>query len=189
MRKLVRTLQCAAKSALRPSRLVLPMVAVGLMTSTGAQALTASNTFNVNINLTASCNVATMSNITANYTSLQASALSGASVQTTAAITCTNSIPYSVALDTGSGGTSLGSLQTLYSDAAVGITYLLTLSGPALSATATSVGSGAAQNVLVQATFGAAQAGSCAGALATATANGCNNSANSARLRTFTVTY
>jgi spore coat protein U-like protein len=189
MRKLVRTLQCAAKSALRPSRLVLPMVAAGLMSINGAQAATATNTFKVNINLTASCNVATMSNITANYTSLQASALTGASVQTTAAITCTNSIPYSVALDTGSGGTPLGPLQTLYSDAAVGITYVLALSGASLSPTATSVGSGIAQNVLVQATFGATQPGSCAGALATATANGCNNSANPARLRTFTVTY
>lgn len=185
MQRIVRSLQSAAKSALRPGRLLVPIAIASMLASTGAQALTATSNFNVNINLTASCSIAPMSDITANYTSGQIAALTGAAVQTTAAITCTNGVPYSVALDTGSGGTSFGPLLTAYSDSSlsggVGITYALGLSD------STFTGNGTAQNVTIQATFGAAQAGSCA--TATLVSGGCNNSANAARLRTLTVTY
>jgi spore coat protein U-like protein len=183
MRKLVRALQSSAKSALRPARLVVPMAAFGLMTAMGVQAAgTDAKTFNVNINLTAACTVTPAGDINVNYLSF-GPLVTGAGVQTTVGIQCTNLLPYRVALDLGSGGSRLGNLYT-YDDAVVGLRYRLALTGSALNLLGRGTGNGLVKTVNVQALLLGGQGGVCA-----TPGGACSNAGNAARLRTMTVSW
>lgn len=182
MRRIVRTFQSAAKSALRPAWRVAPIVTLGLMVASGAQAGTASNTFNVTVNLTPACTVTPAGNITLNYLSF-GPVVSGA--LTTLAIKCTSSLPYSVALDLGSGGNAITPLVYSYTDSAVQLNYALSLSSVSLSPMAAGTGNGSAQTVTVTASMSGNQGGICANSAAV----GCSNSSNAARTRTMTVSY
>lgn len=128
-----------------------------------ANAGTATGNFNVNITLTSVCQLTGPADIAFTYTSFQAAASTGTggafSVQ------CTNSLPYTIALD-----------QTAVTDAAVNLAYTLGLSAAA------GTGNGAAQAFSVTGSMAAAQAGTCA----TGT---CTNAASANKTRTLTITY
>ena len=119
--------------------------------------------FDVNITLTSACQMTTSpSNVLFTYTSLGAAAAStggGFGVQ------CTNSLPYTLALD-----------ATSVTDAAVNLTYTLALS--ATSAT----GNGSAQSYTITGGITAGQVGTCTGAT-------CNNSTSGNKTRTLTIGY
>ena len=129
----------------------------------------ASGTFNVNINLTSSCSIASpVSDVTLAYTSFGAAV----SASTTANVTCTNGLPYGIGLD---------SIAT--TDDVVAIAY--TITGVAAGAPTTGqTGSGSAQAYTMMVTAGAGQSGTCA------TIGGfCTNSLATNKLRTLTVSW
>lgn len=144
------------------SLLVAALLAV--LGSVAAQAGTASNTFNVDINLTSACKIATVPVIAFNYASFQTTAVV---VNSSFNIQCTNTLPITSVTVDGTGS---------YLDADTGLSYTLMLSG------IPSAGTGVAQAVSVQGTMGAGQAGTCA----TAT---CSNAAHTNALRTLTIAY
>jgi spore coat protein U-like protein len=92
---------------MRSSRILSAATAgVLLAAAGGAQALTASNTFNVTANVAANCQVS--------GTDLAFGAFTGAAnVDSTSTITvnCSNGAPYSLALDVGTGGGSFAARQ------------------------------------------------------------------------------
>ncbi len=128
-----------------------------------ANAATAIGNFNVNITLTSVCQVTSTADINFTYSSFQV----GASAGTGGAfsVQCTNSLPYTIALD-----------QTSVTDDAVNLAYTLGLSA------AGGTGNGAAQAYSVTGSMAAAQAGTCATA-------SCTNAAATNKQRTLTITY
>jgi spore coat protein U-like protein len=183
MRRIVRTFQSSAKSALRPAWRVVPLVVMGLMAASGVQAASPqSATFDVTVNLTPACTVTPAGNITLNYLSF-GPVVSGA--LTTVAIKCTSSLPYSVALDLGSGGNAITPLVYSYTDSVVQLNYALSLSSVSLSPMAAGTGNGSAQTVTVTASMAGNQGGICANSAAV----GCSNALNAAKTRTLTVSY
>lgn len=177
MRRIVRTFQSSAKCALRPAWRLVPLAVMGLMTVSGVQSAplpphTASNTFNVTVNLTPACTVTPAGNIVLNYTSFGAAV----NASTTAAIKCTASLPYTLELDLGSSGSVFGPVY-LYTDSVVQLAYGLQLSSYS------GTGSGIAQTVTVNATIGGNQGGLCA------ISAGCSNALNPSKTRTLTVSY
>ena len=155
----------------------LSRILVGLLAAAGlvgasvnAQAATATGNFNVNVTLTSKCEIngtaaatgAVITDIALAYTSFQTSAATGS---TSFNVRCTNSLPYTLALD-----------STSVTDAALNLDYTLTLSATS------NTGNGANQAYTVAASMAAGQAGTCA----TAT---CDNSASANRQRTLTITY
>lgn len=187
MRKLVRALQSSAKSALRPSRLVAPLAALGLITAMGVQAAgTDAKTFNVNINLTSACTVTPAGDINVTYASF-GPAVNGAGAQTTVAIQCTKLLPYTVSLDTGSGGGVNPFVATGYSytDSVVALAYSLAFTGTGLNLiTGGNTGNGLTQNITVQAFLSGGQGGTCS-----APGGACSNTSNAARQRTMMVSW
>jgi spore coat protein U-like protein len=167
MRKLVRTLQCAAKSALRPNRLVLPMVAAGLMSATAAQAGSANASFDTTITLTSGCILGAISNVVVAYTSFSTTPVT--TVGTSASITCTAGLPYTASLDLGSSGDdSLGNGRVVYVDPVLNLSYRLTLSGPSFvsaaapnAAAMTRTGNGLANTLNIDVRLNAGLAGTC----------------------------
>lgn len=114
-------------------------------------------TFPVSIYTPATCSITTgPGNITFNYTSLSAAPVFAS---TTFATTCTNLLPYTMALDATSG-------------TIVGVNYTLALS------TASATGTGLAQTYSINGTVAAGQVGTCV----TATCSG-------SQTRTLTITY
>jgi len=137
----------------------IALIAAGLvigLSSLSAQALTATGTFNVTINFTSVCtaNTAGLAPVF-NYTSLQGTAASFATAQSFS-VTCTNGVPYTMALD--AGGTGYTGAFTApagtYTNTASGLIYSLTL--PAATA-----GTGAAQTYALTGSMAAGQAGTC----------------------------
>lgn len=114
-------------------------------------------TFPVQINVNTSCKISTPpDNVVFTYTSFQ---VTPASANTGFATTCTDQLPYTMALDATSG--------TL-----LGLNYSLSLSA------SSGVGTGLAQSYTINGSIVAGQAGACAGASCSATAP-----------RTLTITY
>lgn len=123
-----------------------------------AQAGTASSNFNVKVTLTSACAITTApGDVAFTYTSAQAGA---ATASTTYGVQCTNTLPYTMALDTTATNT------------VAGLTYALSLSAT------TATGNGSAQSYTVNGTMAANQGGTCA----TATCAG-------SEARTLTITY
>jgi hypothetical protein len=123
-------------------------VTISLYTSAGGRLkFETSGTFPVTINVTASCRISTApGNIIFNYTAFGPAV----NASTTFGTTCTNSLPYTMALDS-----TTGSL--------LGTNYSLALS--ATSAT----GTGAGQTYNISGTMAAGQAGTCSTGTCTAT--------------------
>lgn len=139
---------------------LMGFVAIG---ASVANAGTATGNFNVNITLTSVCQLTGPADLAFTYTSFQAGAATGTggafSVQ------CTNSLPYTIALD-----------QTAVTDNVVNLAYTLGLSA------ASGTGNGAAQAFSVTGSMAGTQAGTCA----TGT---CTNAAATNKQRTLTITY
>jgi len=139
----------------------------------GAGAATATNTFNVGITLSSSCEVMTVPTIAFTYTSFQTT---DSTPSSSFNIRCTNTKSItSVRLDDGSGGVATGLSQS-YTDSATGLSYSLTLAGvPA-------AGTGSAQTISISGLMASGQAGSCNAAT-------CTNAASTNKIRTITITY
>ena len=128
--------------------------AIGL----SAHAGTASQNFNVTVNLTSSCSItAGPTDVDFTYTSFQGTAQP--STGGAFSVRCTNTLPYTMALDATSG-------------TIIGLNYTLALSA------AGGTGNGAAQPYTVNGSMAASQSGTCAGAT-------CSGS----QVRTLTITY
>jgi hypothetical protein len=144
---------------LQIKKLALSSIAAATMLAAAipaAQAATAaSGNFNLIINLTSVCAVSTPGDVTLNYTSMGAAANASSAFD----ITCTNTLPYSMATDV-AGGTAVGLNYTLATSAASG------------------TGNGVAQGYTVDAGITAGQAGTCGTALCSSTT-----------VHTVTVTY
>ena len=123
-----------------------------------AQAGSIAPTFNVTVTLTSKCQVTTApTDVAFTYTSFQPGP---ASASSNYAVQCTNSLPYTMALDSTATNT------------VAGLNYALTLSA------ASGTGSGAVQNYTVNGTMAAGQGGTCA-------LGSCSGSEG----RTLTITY
>ena len=107
-----------------------------------AQAGSIAPTFNVTVNLTSKCQVTTApTDVAFTYTSFQATA---ATASSTYGVQCTNTLPYTMALDTTATNT------------VAGLTYAIALSA------SSGTGNGAAQSYTVNGTMAAGQGGTCA---------------------------
>lgn len=140
------------------------VAALGLSAlSLSSQAATATGNFDVTINLSSKCEVASAPTAAFTYTSFQTLA---ATFSSSFNIRCTNTLPItSVALD---------SLSV--TDDATELAYTLTMG------TAPTVGTGLNQSISLTGSMAGGQAGKCA----TAT---CTNSAATNKQRTITITY
>lgn len=142
--------------------LLVAAMGLGVLGGANANAATATGNFNVVVNLTPVCQVATApGSVTFNYTSFGAVQ----TPSTTIGVQCTNLLPYALSLDgTGSGGTTT----------ALGLNYTLTLSG-----TTGLVADGTNQSYTIQGNMAAGQTGTCA------TPAGCTSTVG----RVVTITY
>lgn len=112
--------------------------------SFSAEAATASQNFNVTVNLTSACSItAGPTDVAFTYTSFQAAAAS--STGGAFSVKCTNLLPYTLSLDSTTG-------------TVIGLNYSLALSA------AGGTGNGNAQAYSVNGTMAAAQSGNCAAA-------------------------
>jgi spore coat protein U-like protein len=139
-----------------------------------AQAANTSGTFQVNITLTSSCTLGSVTAVAFAYTSLGALAnATGGNFN----VTCTNTLPYTFGLQAGSGAASPpGSSTITVTDNAVNLQYQLGTSA------AGGTGNGLAQAYTVNGTIAAAQSGTCAGA-------SCTNAAATNKVQTLIVNY
>ncbi|OGB00226.1 MAG: hypothetical protein A3E79_13445 [Burkholderiales bacterium RIFCSPHIGHO2_12_FULL_61_11] len=140
----------------------LSLLSLSSLLTAPAQAATATGTFNVGLTLTSKCEINNPTDLAMTYTSFQTGASTGTS---TINVKCTNTLPYSLALD---------SLSV--TDADTNLTYTLALSG------ATAAGTGADQVITVTGNIASGQSGNCATA-------SCTNAASANKQRTLTVTY
>lgn len=137
----------------------LGLAAVGM----SAHAATATQNFDVTINLTSVCQIVSAPAATFNYTSFQGT---NATFSSSFNVRCTNTLPItSIALD---------SLSV--TDAATNLAYTLALTG------VPTAGTGLNQSVTLNGTMASGQAGTCA----TAT---CTNTASGNKTRVITITY
>ena len=124
----------------------------------------ATGTFNVNINLTASCSIGTIPDVTLAYTSFGGAV----SAPTTANVKCTNLLPYALSLSPAPA-----------TDDVVNIAYTTALTG-----TVPTAGSGGDQPVTITVSAIAGQAGTCS------TIGGiCNNTTATNKVQTLTVSW
>lgn len=129
-------------------KILLPLVAATsiLAAATANATSTPPSSFNVTVNLTSACSITSAPTPVAfNYTSGQGSAASPTAGSGAFQVTCTNNLPYTLALDATSG-----------TFATVGLNYTLSLSA------ASATGNGAAQSFTVGGSMAANQSGTCA---------------------------
>ena len=142
--------------------LVTALLGIGAM-SLPAHAATATGNFDVTINLTSACQVASSPTAHFEYTSFQTSA---STFSSSFDIRCTNGLPITgIALD-----------STSVTDAATNLAYTLLLG------TLPTQGTGANQSVPLTGSMPANQAGTCGGAT-------CENTSSNNKQRTLTITY
>ncbi|HZZ94813.1 MAG TPA: spore coat protein U domain-containing protein [Usitatibacter sp.] len=142
-------------------KILLPLVAASsILAAASAHAVTTpAQGFNVTVTLTSACTVSAPAAVAFTYTSGQV----GAATATGGGfnVTCTNNLPYTIALDA-AGGTF----------AAVNLAYTLSLSAAA------GTGNGVAQPFTVNGSIAGSQSGTCGSA-----------SCNDTSARTLTVSY
>ena len=143
------------------------MFGIAALASNVANAGSASGSFNVNINLTSSCSIGAIADVTLAYTSFQPGI---ASVATSANVTCTNLLPYTLSLST-----------PIASDPTVAIAYTT-----AFTNTPPTAGTGAAQAVGITVSAVNGQAGTCS-----TPGGACTNAATAAldKVQTLTVSW
>jgi len=151
---------------------VLVASAFGIATSDAANT---SGQFNVNVTLNSTCSLSAVTAIDFTYTSFQGGVANGTAGGYT--VTCTNSLPYSFGLQTGTGAaTPPGAATITVTDNAVNLQYVLGTS--AVGGT----GNGAAQAYNVSGTIAAGQSGTCAAA-------SCSNAAATNRTHTLILNF
>lgn len=140
-----------------------------------SEAANTSGTFNVNITLTSTCTLGTVSAVAFAYTSAQGGAQAGTGGGFN--VTCTTSFPYTFGLQAGNGAPVPPGVATIgVTDNAVNLNYSLGLSA------AGGTGNGAAQAYNVTGTMAANQSGTCATA-------SCTNAASTNAIQTLILNY
>lgn len=147
-----------------------------LLTAPAQAAGTATGSFNVAVTLNSKCELTTAPTaLSFTYTSFQ---IADVTNNTSIALRCTNSLPYTLALS----GTDLVSATGVTANTATGLNYTLALSATANDiatvGTVSSTGTGSTQNFFVNGSMAFGQAGTCA-----------TGSCNSTQARTLTVAY
>jgi spore coat protein U-like protein len=156
-------------------RLITASLVAAALVSGTAQAGSTSGTFNVSITLTSACTLSAVSDVTFAYTSLQAGAQPGAGGGFS--VTCTDTLPYTFGLQSGSGAaTPPGAATISVTDDAVNLAYTLGLSAAGGS------GNGVAQAYSVTGTMAGGQAGTCSAA-------SCTNATATNKTHTLIVNY
>lgn len=150
--------------------MVAALGAAGLA-ATGAQAVTMNDTFDVDINLTAACNLSAVSNVAFSYVSNQGAAQGSTGGDFT--VTCTPGVVYSFSFEHPVGTPTASPVTE--TDNVVNLQYTLTL--PAAVA-ATGVG----QNYSIAGNMPAGQPGNCGAAA-------CTNAAATNKTFNLVVTY
>ena len=155
--------------------LAAALVLSGLVSLPSYAAGTASNTFNVDINLTPGCSVsAAPGAVTFTYTGMQTAAVTAPNVSIY--VQCTKNLPYSASLATAPGN----GYNVI--DALTNLAYTLTLNTAATDLL-NQAGTGAQQTIVVGGTMAGGQAGTCP------TAASCSNLTSANRQQTLTLTY
>ena len=160
-------------------RIIAATAVAAALAAGNTQAGQTSGQFNVNVTLTSVCTLSAVADLDFAYTSFQV----GVSNATGGgfSITCTNSLPYTFALQQGTAaGPFVGPFVTTIgpiNDSVVNLNY-------SLSVSAGGTGSGAAQNYSVSGTMAGGQVGSC-----TVLGGVCNNAAATNRTHTLIVNY
>jgi spore coat protein U-like protein len=157
-------------------RLILAALAsVAALVAPAAQAQSTSGTFNVNITLTSGCSLSAVADVSFAYTSLQGGVANAAGGGYT--VSCTNSLPYTFGLQSGTGApTPPGAATINVTDATLNLGYTLGTNA------AGGTGNGLAQAYNITGTMAAGQAGTCAAA-------SCNNAASGNRTHTLIVNF
>ena len=156
-------------------RIIAASMVAAALAAGHAQAGSTSGQFNVNVTLTSACTLGAITPVAFAYTSLQGSAASATGGGFS--VSCTNSLPYTFGLQSGSGAaTPPGAATISVTDNAVNLSYSLGLSA------AGGTGNGAAQAFSVTGSMAGAQAGTCAVA-------SCTNAAATNKTHTLIVNY
>ena len=156
-------------------KLIASLVVAGAFGVATSDAANTSGQFNVNMTLTSTCSLSAVTAIDFAYTSLQGAVANGTNGNFT--VTCTNSLPYTFGLQTGTGAaTPPGAATITVTDNAVNLQYVLGTS--AVGGT----GNGAAQPFNVTGTMAAGQSGTCAAA-------SCTNAAATNKTHTLILNY
>jgi spore coat protein U-like protein len=152
--------------------------ALALAAAIGVGTTNAANTsgqFTVNVTLTSTCSLSTITALDFTYTSFQAGAATASNGGFT--VTCTNSLPYTFGLQSGTGAAAPpGAATTTLTDNVVNLQYTLGRSA------AGGTGSGAAQAYNVTGTMAASQSGTC-------TSASCTNGAATNKTHTLILNY
>src|SRR3954464_4200230 len=156
-------------------KLMASLLVAGAFGVAPGEAANTSGQFNVNLTLNSTCSLSAVTAVAFTYTSLQ-----GAVQNSTAGgytVTCTNSLPYTFGLQTGTGAaTPPGAATITVTDNAVNLQYVLGTS--AVGGT----GNGAAQAYNVSGTIAAGQSGTCAAA-------SCSNASATNRTHTLILNF
>jgi spore coat protein U-like protein len=156
-------------------RLVAASLVAAALAGGNAQAGSSSGQFNVNVTLTSACTVSAVTDLAFAYTSLQAGAANATGGSF--AVSCTNSLPYTFGLQSGTGAaTPPGAATISVTDNAVNLGYSLGLSA------AGGTGIGAAQAYSVTGSMVGSQSGTCAAA-------SCTNGAATNKTHTLILNY
>lgn len=156
-------------------RLIAASAVAAALASASVHAGNTSGQFNVVITLTSACTLSAVNAVNFAYTSLQGAAATGTGGGFS--VTCTNSLPYTFGLQSGSGAaTPPGAATISVTDNAVNLGYTLGLSA------AGGTGNGAAQSYSVTGSMSANQAGTCAAA-------SCSNAAATNKTNTLILNY
>src|SRR5689334_9496752 len=135
-------------------KLIASLMVAGAFGVATSDAANTSGQFNVNMTLTSTCSLSAVTAIDFAYTSLQGAVANGSNGNFT--VTCTNSLPYTFGLQSGTGAaTPPGAATITVTDNAVNLQYVLGTSA------AGGTGNGAAQAYNITGTMAAAQSGTC----------------------------
>jgi len=156
-------------------KLIASLMVAGAFGVATSDAANTSGQFNVNMTLTSTCSLSAVTAIDFAYTSLQGAVANGSNGNFT--VTCTNSLPYTFGLQSGTGAaTPPGAATITVTDNAVNLQYVLGTSA------AGGTGNGAAQAFNVTGTMVGGQSGTCAAA-------SCTNAAATNRTHTLILNY
>ena len=156
-------------------KLIASLLVAGAFGVATTDAANTSGQFNVNMTLTSTCSLSAVTAIDFAYTSLQGAVANGTNGNFT--VTCTNSLPYTFGLQSGTGAaTPPGAATITVTDNAVNLQYVLGTSA------AGGTGSGAVQSYNVTGTMAAGQSGTCAAA-------SCTNAAATNKTHTLILNY
>src|SRR3954447_11257919 len=141
-------------------KLMASLLVAGAFGVVPGEAANTSGQFNVNVTLNSTCSLSAVTAIDFTYTSFQGGVANGSNGGFT--VTCTNSLPYTFGLQTGTGAaTPPGAATITVTDNAVNLQYTLGTSAVG------GAGSGLAQAYNVSGTMAASQGGTCATASCT----------------------